>query len=925
MGSKSLAALAAILVLQIVSADQIIYAETSLEPRAGLWQGCLPAWSVNQNCEVQSAVIMRPYATSCVSSLSNLIAPSEIMNFNLNAERITSGGTLHLAWLATGPYGSGGIRVRVNGCEGYINAYDASCGARSGTLSFAGTCFNTGANTLTISPEGGQQIIPLGSGACPSSSCGGAVYAGLDLGYLARATTQKYAERNYAVRENKTVWNATLSCSRDNGTLEIEIPNDANGARISGASGEFECGTSQECARSGNKITIPNCAAGAYSLAYAVPAIELGALLLENYANSAYFAGESATIKINTTLNGAPVAGLAVRASDALECITDSSGSCALVFPISNELGEKNIFLRALDSNSHAGETAIKINIESNVPELSVSESLQGNTLVASLKIKNSASREIKTRANYTLPPDYTGNLSVVHEDGAQVTFSVENGIVFFDENISGKGERALRVMFEINGTMIFHFGEPSVAAGEIVVGDALVAGASANITNTNDFRALHAQIASNAISGWNNAEQAIQLSPGEHRQLSLELRRAGPTECSYANCREGNSYSYRACIHIPEDEFIPNMKIIYKIPAARLQDWGARASSSPRALADNSDADVQVFDGGDFATIVVGTSHTYSSLHEGDHYILLQYNAQPAVQQPAQQQQLPSYQPEIPIIQQQGNENTQQPPTETQQNTNTEQQPARERLISIIVDDAVSLGANVNILILENGKLANGEMRATPPSQKGFYFAVVDGKTSFVPDEEGRWTLDYGGSKKEISVVPETGTPTTNAASQTDAPTQQETKSRASPNEPQPTTGMLLSNIWIPVVFVLALAALAVFYALNKQLSKPRIKITKTYARGIVKIEVKNDGGELSNVRITDFAPEDARLTRTKGASVKDTIFGLVISWQRPELGSGETWSVSYGMKTRMKKLKQAEVSARTKDGEEITLSSIT
>ncbi|MEW6329567.1 MAG: hypothetical protein AB1468_05650, partial [Candidatus Micrarchaeota archaeon] len=350
MGSKGLAALAAILVLQIVSADQVIYNETSLEPRVGLWQTCLPAWSVNQNCEVQNAVILRPSATSCTASLLNLIAPNEIINFNLNAEQITSGGALHLAWMATGPYGSGGIRVRVNGCEGYVNAYEASCGARDGTLYFAGTCFDTGANTLTISPEGGQQIIPLGSGACPSSSCG-TIYASLDLGYLARSTTQRYAERNYAVSGNKTNWNASLACSRDNGTLEIEIPNDANDARTSNADGEFECGNSAECLLSGNKITITNCTAGSYSLTYATPAIELSALLLENYTNSAYFPYETATIKINANLNGEPLANLNVRASDSLACATDSSGLCAIVFPISDELGEKNIFLRALDSN----------------------------------------------------------------------------------------------------------------------------------------------------------------------------------------------------------------------------------------------------------------------------------------------------------------------------------------------------------------------------------------------------------------------------------------------------------------------------------------------------------------------------------------------------------------------------------------------
>ncbi|MEW6329668.1 MAG: hypothetical protein AB1468_06185, partial [Candidatus Micrarchaeota archaeon] len=572
-----------------------------------------------------------------------------------------------------------------------------------------------------------------------------------------------------------------------------------------------------------------------------------------------------------------------------------------------------------LDSNSHAGETSVKINVESDVPELAVSESLQGNALITSLKIKNNASREIKTKLNYTLPPDYVGNLSASDETGAQVQFSIENGIVFFDANVSAKAESALQIKFEINGTIVLSFGEPRVGADEIIVGEGLFAVASANVTNTNSFRALNAQITSDAIPGWNSAGQAIQLSLGESRQFSLELRRAGPTECSYTNWREGNSYSYRACIHVPEDEFIPNMKIIYKIPSARLQDWGARIPGSLRALADNSGADVQVFDGSDFATVVVGTSHTYSSLHEGDHYILLQYSAQPTTPQPAPQQQ-PAYQTETPAAQQQYNEITQQTKTGAQ---TTESQQAREKLISIIVDDVVSLGASVSVIILENGKLANGELRALPPSQKEFYFAVVDGKTSFIPEEEGNWTLEYLGAKKEIAVVSETGTPVTSAPSQTNVATPQKTSTRSSGGEPQPITGLLISNIWIPAIFVLALAALAVFRALSKQLSKPRIKITKTYARGIVKIEVRNDGGRLSNVRITDFAPDDARLTRTKGASVKDTIFGLVLAWQRPELGEGETWGVSYGMKTRMKKLKGAEVSARTEEGEEITLSS--
>lgn len=86
------------------------------------------------------------------------------------------------------------------------------------------------------------------------------------------------------------------------------------------------------------------------------------------------------------------------------------------------------------------------------------------------------------------------------------------------------------------------------------------------------------------------------------------------------------NTYWYNATNFTVRTNLTENTRFVWKINEDDLTSWTERDPGTIAGYMDNSSTNVTVVDGSGFVYLKVGTSHTQSSVHEGNHYAALTY-----------------------------------------------------------------------------------------------------------------------------------------------------------------------------------------------------------------------------------------------------------------------------------------------------------
>lgn len=220
---------------------------------------------------------------------------------------------------------------------------------------------------------------------------------------------------------------------------------------------------------------------------------------------------------------------------------------------------------------------------------------------------------------------------------------------------------------------------------------------------------------------------------------------------------------------------------------------------------------------------------------------------------------------------------------------------------------------------VTENGKAAGGAVEIISPSGKRYVRILgIDGSFDFYFDEEGNWQIKYKNTLKEIRVsrepVPSQETILINETNE------QEKQQQLSISSGTGLFAAAASN-WSVLIGLLAIIALGILAGKGLVLSGR--KLTKTFKKGIITIEVSAGKDDLKNLVLTDVIPEGAQVMGLDvECSQKDTVIGIALKWRKKELGKGQKWKIEYVLSGAKEKLRPAEIKAETKKGQIVLIS---
>jgi hypothetical protein len=210
-------------------------------------------------------------------------------------------------------------------------------------------------------------------------------------------------------------------------------------------------------------------------------------------------------------------------------------------------------------------------------------------------------------------------------------------------------------------------------------------------------------------------------------------------------------------------------------------------------------------------------------------------------------------------------------------------------------------------ISVFDNGEPASGEVQFTDPEGNVFVRKLNDGNADFLFDKEGEWKLKYGNSEKLVVVT----------SDKTQSP---KTISLKPPSAAIGLISLQTTPEWLAILILIAVAltvlAYTQFYAV--------LSVSKSFAKGKVKLVVVNRKNDLKNAVLLDVAPEAKASGFSEKPEERETLSGTVLKWKRPLLPKGAKWIVEYSLAAEETTgLRHAELHAETKDGKPIATTS--
>ncbi len=210
---------------------------------------------------------------------------------------------------------------------------------------------------------------------------------------------------------------------------------------------------------------------------------------------------------------------------------------------------------------------------------------------------------------------------------------------------------------------------------------------------------------------------------------------------------------------------------------------------------------------------------------------------------------------------------------------------PIEEETIEIIAPTQIPQGYAM-LSVRANNKPAEGSILLISPSMKRRTIPLELGEAEVLFNEAGVWKASYSFEYKKISVLPQI----TNDAKPVNSPP---------PNAATSFISLNISKMPIPES-----ALLLVFFALGfaaYRRASVKVHFKKSFENNIVRLEILNNKADLSNLEITDIAPEGTILSTISNppSEVTEIIFGKHIKWKKSSLRKGERMLISYSIFT--------------------------
>ncbi|MEM3030271.1 MAG: hypothetical protein QXH27_00910 [Candidatus Micrarchaeia archaeon] len=928
------------LLLHLAAAAEVAFNYTEEVPGFALYSSCSPRSMGSYPCSyLDNAVKVFTSGRVCSKDVYDniFLVTRPAFTFTLPSP---ADGTISLSILEC-YYGIPKVTVSINGrCAADIqnSCYHKCAGGQHGkSVSFPASCFNAGANTLSITGESGA-FLAQGSGGCPALSCRSVpLYARMSF---SPTTALAQAWASFELLADSVRYTLPLLGSSNASVLRVSLP-----ARASNVS----CGN---CSLENGVLRV----AGASNVSYLTPAIALTPSLLDGHPRDAYFPGEMARVLASASINGTASAGITISETNgSSSCLTADNGSCVLELPIadSEPLGLKTLLLSAFESPlGSRGAASVAILIEANTTDMQNAEGIEENTLTVFFTAINNKHTPFSGTISYSLPADFDGSLEA-EAGGSPVPVSLNGSLAAFNASCPEYANCSFSLRFRVKGIDKALLEE--LLPEEARVGQPLRATLKFIFNNTNPVRRIRQTFANASEGAWilDAAFGVVELEPNASSLLSANASMPGPSECAAPafSAPSQTRRELRACIRVPENNLTPSLRIRYAFAKDLLADWASAVGGSAGVAIDGSSRDVAWSENASAIEIVVGTNHTNSSLHEGDHRVVFYYDvpAPPAggggggggsggggsyygsdsgsgdsgsyYSSPPPSTFIPETTPQAAPTQSQlaepdatpagGEQSTPQAaPTQSQLaepdatpaggvQSNQSQASEGGPAVELFFPATALINEPVSIAVLRQGAPVGGWLSITSPAGRVFVKQLSGGRVSFVFDEVGDWSVSYGNVSKAISVAePE------DALSQATKPLSNTLSQRFS----LPDYAWILALALLLPLPVLALLIYAVAF-------KPRLELVKSVEGDTVRLRLENAGLELWNAALLDIVQEGELLDAGE-AKVSDTIFGRVLRWERGIVRAGEGWEVSYRI-SGVANHAAAELNARTEKGE--------
>lgn len=223
---------------------------------------------------------------------------------------------------------------------------------------------------------------------------------------------------------------------------------------------------------------------------------------------------------------------------------------------------------------------------------------------------------------------------------------------------------------------------------------------------------------------------------------------------------------------------------------------------------------------------------------------------------------------------------------------------PLEEEKIEIIAPSEITEGYGT-VVVRANSKPAQGSILVLSPSMKRRTLPLDLGSTDVLFNEEGEWKISYSFEQKKINVLPFVSPNALNERKDSTAST----------------SFLTLGFSSLPLPEICLALSFAIFgFALHKKV-REKVHFRKSFENNIVRLEIQNNRSDLTNLEITDIAPEGTILSTISNppSEVTEIIFGKHIKWKKSLLRKGERMLISYSIFTNSPSgsLRPAEIQA--------------
>ena len=692
------------------------------------------------------------------------------------------------------------------------------------------------------------------------------------------------------VRFNSSYLTADLPA--DAGSLAVRRPNASN------ASWSFLAGKLN--------VTLP--VNGSYGIEYAVPALNVSVAFAEGWPHNAYYLGENATALLTIDKQGSPLAGLRV-AFGGVSCITNSTGSCSIVAP-ADVLGTKALEFESVQSDiGSRGWANDTLWIETEPAPVFGAEALDGLWLDTPISVTSATWRNYEKASERAV--DFAPFASQLCGGAGCDNLTTATGKVPFVLRCTANSTCDLQLRHKV---VADSYSDPAVDADSIDVGAQLAGKVNVSLTSSLN-RSLNLSFTPQLPAGWTgNSSMNVSVGPLGNASVAADVRAPGPALLAQQLTSANGARTYTATISVPENIHTPQMAVRLRVPKSVLQGW-SQLQRVTSLVVDGSSIDLSWAEEGSNIVLTVGKHHGNSSIHQGNHSLILNYETtaptptptptpRPSLTPAATPTATPTPTPEItpeleatepPLL---GDTPTPSPTPQVVPATLIPKlswsppQPRRGDRVAVTVKDAGD----------------EQYLRVITPSGKKYLLKLVNEKVEFRVGEVGTWQLQIGGASESFAVLESNGA----------------VNESAEPLEillPSGGTGMATAgglSPWLMLIPIMIGGAAYLAYSLDR-----RTTIKKRFEMGRVGLEVR-PGEDLDGLELADLAPEDGVLgAMSEPAERRDTVFGPALRWTKPALPKRTRWTLWYDLATKSDGLPDAEFRATTKAGKQVRIKS--